>query len=55
MLDAKTIGKVYGAKDHSYTQGVICAKVSRYAERVLHPDRLMHPMARKHGSFERIS
>ena len=55
VLDAKTIGKVYGAKDHSYTQGVICAKVSRYAERVHHPDRLMHPLVRKAGNFERIS
>ena len=55
VLDAKTIGKVYGAKEHSYTQGVICAKVSRYAERVHHPDRLLHPLARKNGNFERIT
>jgi len=46
VLDSATIGKVYGAKDHSYTQGVICAKVSRYSERVHHPDRLMTPMRR---------
>ncbi|MBX2838441.1 MAG: molybdopterin-dependent oxidoreductase, partial [Gammaproteobacteria bacterium] len=38
------IGRVYGAKDHSYTDGVICAKVARYAERANHPDRLTHPM-----------
>lgn len=54
-LSETTIGKVYGAKDHSYTQGVICAKVSRYAERVHHPDRLLHPLARKNGSFQKIS
>ena len=41
VLNETTIGRVYGAKDHTYTQGVICAKVSRYAERVHHPDRLM--------------
>jgi len=46
LLDSSTIGKVYGAKDHSYTQGVICAKVSRYSERVHHPDRLMAPLKR---------
>ena len=46
VLDERTIGRVYGAKDHSYTQGVICAKVSRYAERVHHPDRLMTPLKR---------
>ncbi len=46
VLNETTIGRVYGAKDHSYTQGVICAKVSRYAERVHHPDRLMHPLKR---------
>ena len=39
ILDDRTIGKVYGAKDHPYTDGVICAKVARYAERVHHPDR----------------
>jgi anaerobic selenocysteine-containing dehydrogenase len=46
VLNETTIGRVYGAKDHSYTQGVICAKVSRYAERVHHPDRLMTPLKR---------
>lgn len=55
VLNPTTIGKVYGAKDHSYTQGVICAKVSRYAERVHHPDRLMHPLIKKNGAFEQIS
>ena len=46
VLDSHTIGRVYGAKSHSYTQGVICAKVSRYAERVHHPDRLTRPLRR---------
>jgi len=46
VLDEHRIGRVYGAKDHSYTDGVICAKVSRYKERVHHPERLMHPMIR---------
>ncbi len=46
MLDQQTIGKVYGAKDNDYTSGVICAKVSRYAERIHHPDRLGYPLRR---------
>jgi anaerobic selenocysteine-containing dehydrogenase len=45
-LDAHRIGKVRGAADNSYTAGVICAKVARYAERVHHPDRLDRPLRR---------
>ncbi len=40
------IGKVRGAADNTYTAGVICAKVARYAERVHHPDRLTKPLLR---------
>ncbi|MBP0439032.1 molybdopterin oxidoreductase family protein [Tianweitania sediminis] len=40
------IGRVHGAKDNSYTAGVICAKVARYAERVHHPERLLKPLVR---------
>ncbi|MDD9958028.1 MAG: molybdopterin-dependent oxidoreductase [Gammaproteobacteria bacterium] len=45
-LDKKTIGRVYGAKDNSYTSGTLCAKVGNYAERVHHPDRLQSPLKR---------
>jgi anaerobic selenocysteine-containing dehydrogenase len=45
-LDARTIGRVRGAESNSYTAGVICAKVARYAERVHHPDRLSRPLRR---------
>ena len=46
IIDAKTIGRVRGARRNSYTDGVICEKVARYAERVHHPDRLTHPLLR---------
>lgn len=45
-IDAKTIGRVYGARDNRYTAGTLCAKVARYAERVHHPDRVVQPMLR---------
>ncbi len=45
-LDAHRIGKVRGARDNSYTAGVVCAKVARYAERQHHPDRLARPLRR---------
>ena len=47
LVDASTIGRVYGSRENSYTAGVICAKVARYAERVHHPDRLLRPLRRK--------
>jgi anaerobic selenocysteine-containing dehydrogenase len=59
LLGNGRIGRVRGSKDNAYTAGVICSKVSRYAERVHHPDRLLYPLRRKgpKGSreFERIS
>ncbi|MFC5583823.1 molybdopterin-dependent oxidoreductase [Nitratireductor kimnyeongensis] len=46
------IGRVHGAKDNSYTAGVICAKVARYAERIHHPDRLLTPLVRSGAKGE---
>ncbi len=45
-IDGVRIGRVRGAERQSYTQGVVCAKVARYAERQHHPDRLSVPLRR---------
>src|SRR6478672_11892873 len=58
VLPGGRIGRITGARDNSYTLGVVCEKVARYAERIEHPDRLLHPMRRKgakgSGAFEPI-
>ena len=46
VVDEHTIGRVRGSTENSYTAGVICAKVARYAERVHSPDRLLRPLLR---------
>ena len=45
-LDGATIGRVRGAEAQSYTRGIVCAKVARYAERQHHPERLGAPLRR---------
>ncbi len=51
--------RVQGDPDHPPTHGALCTKVSRYTERVYHPDRVLHPLRRigPKGSaqFERVS
>jgi len=53
--------KVAGAKDHPFTDGVLCTKVSRYLDRTYAPDRVLYPMRRVgpkgpgQGRWERIS
>jgi len=59
VIDGQSIGRVRGSKQQTYTAGVVCAKVARYAERIHHPERLMHPVRRigpkGSGQFERIT
>jgi len=45
-IDDHTIGRVRGREGHPYTAGVVCNKVSRYAERQHHPGRLTTPLRR---------
>ena len=50
--------RIQGDPDHPPTHGSLCTKVSRYAERSYHPERLLHPIKRVgpkgSGRFERI-
>jgi anaerobic selenocysteine-containing dehydrogenase len=59
VIDNTSIGRLRGSKQQTYTAGVICAKVARYAERIHHPDRLIFPMFRVgekgSGKFARIT
>lgn len=49
-----SIGRLRGNPLNDYTDGVICAKVAAYRERIHHPDRLIEPLRRtgKKGSGE---
>ena len=51
--------RVEGDPDHPATDGVLCTKVARYAERTHHPDRLTQPLRRVgpkgSGQFEPVS
>jgi anaerobic selenocysteine-containing dehydrogenase len=51
--------KLVGVKEHPFTRGGLCAKVSHYLERTYSGDRLLHPLVRTgakgEGSFARVS
>ncbi|MCW3473576.1 molybdopterin-containing oxidoreductase family protein [Limobrevibacterium gyesilva] len=46
VIDGTRIGAVRGAAANSYTDGVVCAKVARYAERIHHAGRVTRPLLR---------
>ncbi|MCC3861324.1 molybdopterin-containing oxidoreductase family protein [Pseudemcibacter aquimaris] len=58
-IDGQTIGRLSGSEQNTYTAGVICAKVARYAERTHHSERLTKPLKRVgpkgSGEFEEIT
>jgi anaerobic selenocysteine-containing dehydrogenase len=51
--------RIVGDAEHPPTDGALCTKVSRYAERTYHPERVLHPLRRcgpkGSGRFERVS
>ena len=58
-VQAGRVIRIQGDPDHPPTHGALCTKVSRYAERSYHPERVLHPLKRvgpKAGPprFERI-
>jgi anaerobic selenocysteine-containing dehydrogenase len=59
VIGGSRIGRVHGAADQTYTAGIVCAKVARYAERIHHEDRLTQPLRRTgpkgSGQFAPIS
>ncbi|MHB0868726.1 MAG: molybdopterin-containing oxidoreductase family protein [Chloroflexota bacterium] len=44
-----------GNPDHPVTQGFLCRRSRDYIRRVYSPNRILHPMKRVDGSWERIS
>lgn len=54
------VTKVQGNPEHPSTHGALCTKVSRYAERTYHAERVLHPLKRVSAKteaprFERVS
>ena len=43
-VENNKIVKIDGNKDNPVTNGFICSKVSKFAERVYHKDRVLFPM-----------
>ncbi len=59
-VEDERVIKVQGRAEHPSTHGALCTKVSRYAERTYHPERLLHPLKRvskktEAPRFERVS
>lgn len=56
---ARVAVHIAGDPEHPHTAGVLCTKVSRYLERVYHPQRLLQPLKRVgrkgQGRFEPVS
>ncbi len=58
-VESGRVVRIQGDPEHATTQGVLCTKVSRYAERTYHDERVTFPMkrvgAKGRGEFVRVS
>jgi anaerobic selenocysteine-containing dehydrogenase len=45
-VQGERIIRIQGDPDHPPTHGALCTKVSRYAERTYHPERVLQPLKR---------
>jgi len=61
-VEGGRVVRIQGDPDHATTQGALCTKVSRYAERSYHAERLLQPLlrvgpktGRGAGRFEPVS
>ena len=58
-VEGGRVVRIQGDPDHATTQGVLCTKVSRYAERTYHDERVTFPLkrvgAKGRGEFVRVS
>jgi len=58
-VDDGRVVHLQGDPEHANTRGALCTKVSRYAERTYHPDRVLQPLRRVgqkgSGAFEPVS
>ncbi len=59
QVDAAKVTKISASRSNPLTQDFICTKVSRFADRIYSPDRVLHPLKRVGpkgaGEFEKIS
>src|SRR5690349_24090730 len=57
-VEGGRVVKLQGDPDHPPTHGALCTKVSRYAERTYHAERVLHPLKRVgpkgRGEFVRV-
>ncbi len=45
-VENQRVVRIQGDPDHPPTHGALCTKVSRYAERSYHPERVLTPLKR---------
>ncbi|MGB2815779.1 MAG: molybdopterin oxidoreductase family protein, partial [Burkholderiaceae bacterium] len=58
-VEGGRVVRIQGDPEHTTTQGALCTKVSRYAERSYHAERVLYPLRRvgpkEAGRFVRVS